>query len=101
MMSLRHSAKFIRRCFSVNAPACSAAVDPIQGLFAEKIREYGEKKAAAGGKLVDATPALEAELQAELDKVAKAYGGGAGVDMTAFPDFAFAEPKVDAINVSA
>ena len=30
MMSLRHSAKFIRRCFSVNAPACSAAVDPIQ-----------------------------------------------------------------------
>ena len=35
----------------------------------EKIREYGDKKAKSGGKLVDATKASEADLQNELDKV--------------------------------
>ena len=72
-MSLRASVKttatFARKCFSVNAPACTAVSDPIQGLFVDKIREYGDKKSAAGGKMVDATAATEAELQNELDKV--------------------------------
>ena len=84
----------------------------------EKVREYGALKVAAGGKMVDATPATEAELQNELDKVsfgvafskyllisflqvAKAYGGGAGVDMTAFPELTFADPTVDPINLSS
>ena len=40
-----------------------------QNLFAEKIKEYGDKKSKAGGELVDATAATKAELQAELDKV--------------------------------
>lgn len=40
-----------------------------QNLFVEKIREYGDKKAKSGGKLVDATKASEADLQNELDKV--------------------------------
>ena len=40
-----------------------------QNLFAEKIQEYGDKKSKAGGKMVDATAATNAELQAELDKV--------------------------------
>ena len=39
--------------------------------------------------------------QAELDKVAKAYGGGAGIDMTAFPDLKFVDPAVDPINISS
>ena len=39
--------------------------------------------------------------QAELDKVAKAYGGGPGIDMTAFPDLKFADLVVDPINISA
>lgn len=43
----------------------------------------------SGGKLVDATPAVEKQLQQELDKVARQYGGGAGVDMTKFPSFKF------------
>ena len=43
----------------------------MQNLFVEKIREYGDKKSKAGGKLVDANKATEAELQAELDKVIK------------------------------
>jgi F-type H+-transporting ATPase subunit 6 len=33
-----------------------------------------------------------------LDKLAKQYGGGEGVDMTKFPEFKFQEPKVDPIN---
>ena len=56
-----------RQAFSTNVPACTA--DPIQELFVNKIRSYGEKKAAAGGAMVDATPETQAELQAELDKV--------------------------------
>merc|ERR1712211_27786 len=75
--------------------ANKAATDPVQGLFVEKIREYATKKKAAGGKFVDATKETEADLKAELDKVAKAYGGGAGVDMTKFPDFKWAEPAVE------
>merc|ERR1712050_166404 len=103
MMSLRASIKttasIARKAFSTNVPACTA--DPIQGLFVNKIREYGEKKAAAGGGMVDATPETQAELQAELDKVAKAYGGGPGIDMTVFPDLKFPDLVVDPINISA
>ena len=89
-------------------------------MFAEKIKEYGDKKSKAGGKMVDATAATNAELQAELDKVArmiktnifvhhsndnyfqiaKNYGGGSGVDMTAFPELKFSEPTIDSINIA-
>jgi hypothetical protein len=44
---------------------------------------------AAGGKLVEPTPEIERELATELEKVAKQYGGGEGVDMTQFPSFKF------------
>lgn len=44
---------------------------------------------AAGGKLVEPTPETERELAAELEKVAKQYGGGEGVNMTQFPTFQF------------
>ena len=33
-------------------------------------------------------------------QVARAYGGGAGVDMTSFPAFKFAEPVIEPINIS-
>jgi len=104
MMSLRAaSISMARRCFSNNTPAMAAAAstDPIQGLFLSKIQEYAAKKAAAGGGMVDSTPATEAELAAELDKVAKQFGGGAGVDMTAFPALQFKDPTVDPINIAA
>lgn len=39
-------------------------------------------------------------MKTELDRVAKQYGGGEGVDMTKFPDFKFEEPKVDPINAA-
>merc|ERR1712098_820053 len=61
-----------------------AATDPIQQMFADKVKEYAKKKAAAGGKLPDATKETEAAIAMELEKVAQAYGGGAGVDMSKF-----------------
>ena len=72
---------------ATSAVAANAPSDPIQKLFVDKIREYAQKKSSAGGKLVDATAKTEADLQTELDRVAKIYGGGAGIDMTKFPDF--------------
>ena len=43
---------------------------------------------------------LYAHFSLLLAQVAKAYGGGSGIDMTAFPDVTFAEPKIDSINIS-
>merc|ERR1712066_227178 len=102
MMSLRAaSVSLARRCLSTNTPAMAAQADPIQSLFVNKIQEYAAKKKAADGGMVDANPETQAELQAELDKVAKAFGGGPGIDMTAFPDLKFVDPAVDPINISS
>ncbi|CAH0400658.1 unnamed protein product [Chilo suppressalis] len=79
-----------------NLAAAQKATDPIQQLFLDKVREYKQK--SAGGKLVEASPEIERELKAELDKLEKQYGGGSGVDMTAFPSFKFEEPKLDPID---
>lgn len=51
--------------------------------------------------MVDATPETERELKSELERIAKQFGGGAGVDMTKFPEFKFEEPLLDPINSSA
>ncbi|CAG4956912.1 unnamed protein product [Colias eurytheme] len=82
-----------------NLAAASKASDPIQQLFLDKIREYKQK--SAGGKMVDVSPAVEKELKAELEKLERQYGGGSGVDMTAFPSFKFEDPKLDPINEQA
>lgn len=52
------------------------------------------------GGLVDGTPETERELKSELERIAKQFGGGGGVDMTKFPEFKFDEPLLDPINVS-
>ncbi|XP_065338751.1 ATP synthase-coupling factor 6, mitochondrial [Cloeon dipterum] len=88
----------VSRCLSVNVPALAKAADPVQQLFIDKIRDYAQKSKAANGKLVDASPEIQKELAAELEKAAKQYGGGQGVDMTQFPSFKFTEPKVDPIS---
>ncbi|XP_075983073.1 ATP synthase, coupling factor 6 [Anticarsia gemmatalis] len=82
-----------------NLAAAQKASDPIQQLFLDKIREYKQK--SAGGKLVEASPAIEKEMKTELEKLEKQYGGGPGVDMTTFPAFKFEEPKLDPINEQA
>ncbi|GLV42212.1 ATP synthase coupling factor 6 [Carabus blaptoides fortunei] len=92
---------FCKRCLckrnlGMAAPAMQKASDPIQQLFLDKIRDY--KKKSTGGKLVDPTPEIERELKAELDKVAKQFGGGEGEDMTKFPSFKWTEPTIDPIN---
>lgn len=44
---------------------------------------------SVGGKLVDSTPELEKEMDQELEKAAKQYGGGPGTNMAKFPTFKF------------
>ena len=58
------------------------------------------KNRAAGGQMVDPSPEMQKELQNELNRVSRIYGGGEGVDMTQFPTFDFPEVKVDPINMS-
>ena len=71
-------------------------IDPkIQFMYLFQTKEYAQKKQASGGKLVDATKEVETALQEELDKVAQSYGGGAGVDMKAFPSFQHKDPVID------
>ena len=64
-----------------------------------KVTDYATKAKATGGKLVDASPAVEASLQEELDKVAVSFGGGKGVNMTEFPVFTFKDPKIDTVDL--
>ena len=64
-----------------------------------QVHEYGIKKSAVGGNLVDASKDAESLLQEELDKVALSYGGGKGEDMTAFPIFKFTDPKIDTVDL--
>lgn len=52
------------------------------------------------GGFVDPTPQSQNELKTELERVAKQYGGGSGVDMTKFPDFKFEDPLLDPVNQS-
>lgn len=49
-------------------------------------------------KLVEASPEIEKQLKAELEKVAKQYGGS-GEDMTKFPTFKFEDPVIAPINL--
>ncbi|XP_014217482.1 ATP synthase-coupling factor 6, mitochondrial [Copidosoma floridanum] len=85
--------RLIRRNFGIAAPMMqAAAVDPIQQLFVDKIREY--KSQSSGGKLT-LPPEIQAEKKRELEKLAKQYGGDEGADMTAFPKFSFPDPKIE------
>ncbi|EFA07467.2 ATP synthase-coupling factor 6, mitochondrial [Tribolium castaneum] len=86
------------RNIGILAPCLQKASDPIQQLFIEKIKEY-KQKSGGGTKLVEPSPEIERELKSELEKVAKVYGGGPGVDMTKFPTFKFTDPVIDPINL--
>lgn len=50
---------------------------------------------------MEPSPEIEREMKTELEKLEKQYGGGSGVDMTAFPSFKFDEPKLDPIDEQA
>jgi len=89
-----------RRNFGVTAVVCQKATDPIQALFLDKIREYAEKSKAAGGKLVEATPAIERDLQAELDKLNHQFGV-TGPDFLNFPTFEFTDQSLEMVGTDA
>jgi hypothetical protein len=58
----------------------------------DKINKYSAKKTKAGGKLVDATAAIETDFKNELDKVAMAYSSGAFINMIFFSALKFSNP---------
>ena len=64
----------LRRGLALSCASQQKASDPIQQLFVDKVREYADKKAKAGGKLVDADPVVEKNLQKELEKVRQKVG---------------------------
>ncbi|XP_069470030.1 ATP synthase-coupling factor 6, mitochondrial-like [Ambystoma mexicanum] len=66
-------------------------LDPVQKLFLDKIREYDTKSRQAGGP-VDAGPDYQKDLNDDLAKLRRLYGGG---DLKAFPEFKFEEPKFE------
>merc|ERR1712111_200057 len=70
--------------------------DPIQELFLTSIRAY-----SSTGGIENADPVSKSELNAELTRVAKQFGGVEGEDMTQFPTLNFTDPEVDPINVGS
>lgn len=64
-------------------------------LLFEKKKNFPSRR---DGGFVDPTPQSQNELKTELERVSKQYGGGAGVDMTKFPEFKFEDPVLDPIN---
>jgi len=90
---------FLTRNLGVTA-ACSqtVAMDPIQKLFVDKIRDYAQKSKAAGGKLVDASAATEKSLNDELEKITRQFGAK-GADFTKFPTFNFADVDLEPVGV--
>ena len=70
--------------------------DPIQDLFLQSIKAY-----STTGGLQNADKSTQAELEAELNRVAKQFGGSDGEDMTQFPSLDFSDPEVEKIDVSS
>ncbi|XP_053310255.1 ATP synthase-coupling factor 6, mitochondrial [Spea bombifrons] len=66
-------------------------LDPVQKIFVEKIREYNTKSQKAGGP-VDAGTEYQKDLNEDISKLQRLYGGG---DLTQFPKFKFEEPKFE------
>merc|ERR1711992_451191 len=58
------------------------------------------KAYTTAGGLENADQATQAEVKAELARVAKQFGGAEGEDMTQFPELEFKDPEVESINIS-
>ncbi|XP_076638408.1 ATP synthase-coupling factor 6, mitochondrial [Colletes latitarsis] len=89
--------KVLKRNIGIVAPVLQKASDPIQQLFIDKIREYKAK--SADGKLVDASPEIQKEKEAELERLAKQFGASDRSKMSQFPTFQFKDPAVDVSSV--
>ncbi|KAF0296665.1 ATP synthase-coupling factor 6, mitochondrial [Amphibalanus amphitrite] len=95
---LRQALASVRLGRQINTAAALQSNDPIQKLFVDKLRQYGEKSKSAKDGLVDPTPQLQAEMKNELERIARVYGIKAGDDVTKFPQFNFPEPTIDPIS---
>ncbi|XP_056415416.1 ATP synthase-coupling factor 6, mitochondrial [Hyla sarda] len=69
-------------------------LDPIQKLFVDKIRDYKIKSQKSGGT-VDAGAEYQKDLNDDISKLQRLYGGG---NMEKFPDFKFEEPKLEEVQ---
>lgn len=56
------------------ATATQSPSDPIQKLFVDKIREYGQKSKSTPNGLVDANERVLKGLQEEMERVSRSYG---------------------------
>ncbi|XP_011498618.1 PREDICTED: ATP synthase-coupling factor 6, mitochondrial [Ceratosolen solmsi marchali] len=83
--------KLWNRNFGVFAPVLQKAIDPIQQLFLDKIKEY--KALSATGKMK--IPDDQKELKSEVEKLVKQYGGSDGTDLSSFPKFNFPDPVIE------
>ncbi|XP_034237996.1 ATP synthase-coupling factor 6, mitochondrial [Thrips palmi] len=92
LVSARQVPAVLRRNFGICVPAAQKASDPIQQLFVDKIREYKSK--STGGKMVEATPEIQKELAAELERVQKTYGFAAGANVQDLPPMKFQDPDL-------
>eukprot|EP00745_Piridium_sociabile_P042905 TRINITY_DN87000_c1_g1_i1.p2 TRINITY_DN87000_c1_g1~~TRINITY_DN87000_c1_g1_i1.p2 ORF type:complete len:137 (-),score=55.89 TRINITY_DN87000_c1_g1_i1:283-693(-) len=81
---------------AVVAQKAATVTDPIQQLFLDKVRAYKTK--SVGGKLVDATPAVEVALKDNLEKVDRVFSAK-GKDMTQFPTFSFTDPQLEGVGL--
>lgn len=90
-----------QRHFAVSAIVCQQKVasDPIQALFAKKVREYADKSKASGGKIVDGTVEDEKNLQDDMQRVLRQFGAKAESELSEFPQLKFADPEIDSIDM--
>ncbi|XP_052803801.1 ATP synthase-coupling factor 6, mitochondrial-like [Mya arenaria] len=83
----------VTRNIGSTAILAQEAKEPIQQLFVQKIKEFDQKKKAAGGKMQLSAEA-EASLKSELARL-EAQFQAAGKDMTAFPSFSFSDQPLE------
>ncbi|KAM5181939.1 ATP synthase peripheral stalk subunit F6, mitochondrial [Mantella aurantiaca] len=69
-------------------------LDPIQKIFVDKIRDY-KTKSKGSSTAVDAGPEYQKELNEDISKLQRLYGGG---DLEKFPEFRFEEPKLEEVT---
>lgn len=76
----------------------SAARDPIQQLFLEKINEYKKKAASTPDGLVDADAATKKALQEDAERVRRSFGINPGEEAMLTSKFSDDSFKLDPIN---
>nr|ABI52809.1 mitochondrial F1F0 ATP-synthase subunit Cf6 [Argas monolakensis] len=106
-MALSGKALFFgRRCFvecirnyGITPVLTQKALDPVQKLFVDKLREYTQKSKMSGDLFVDPNPVIMKEYEDDIKRAEVQYGGGKGIDMTKFPEFKFADPQLDSVSL--